>query len=514
VPILKCWQSEPLSVTNTLTKHFASRMNNPATNLSLLTDLYQLSMAYGYWRSGNADTEAVFHLFFRKNPFEGGFSVACGLQMAIDYLRDFRFGPEEIDYLASLQGNDSQPLFEQEFLAYLSDLKLSCTIDAVPEGTVVFPHEPLLRVEGRLIEAQLLETTLLNLLNFQTLIATKAARVCLATKGDPVVEFGLRRAQGVDGGLSASRAAYIGGCAATSNVLAGKMFDIPVKGTHAHSWVMSFPSELEAFEAYAKAMPNNCVFLVDTYNTLEGVRNAVKVGLSLRQRGHEMNGIRLDSGDLAYLSIEARKILDEAGFPKANIIASNDLDETIITSLKEQAAAIDVWGVGTKLVTAFDQAALGGVYKLGAIRKPKTAWEYKVKLSEQTVKTSNPGIQQVRRFQSNGQFIGDAIYDLGQKAPSHWTIVDPADPLRHKDVVATATVEDLLVPVFRCGNLVYEAPTIHAIRERTQNQLNMFHPGIKRLVHPHQYPVGLELSLHQLKTKQIQKLRGETITTL
>ena len=486
-------------------------MRKDFPQLSLLTDLYQLTMAYGYWKSGHANKEAVFHLFFRKHPFEGGFSIACGLEMAIDYLQNFRFSDEELDYLRTLTGNDGRRLFEEGFIQYLRTLKLTCNIDAIPEGTVVFPHQPLLRAEGRIIEAQIFETALLNIINFQTLIATKAARVCLAAKGDPVVEFGLRRAQGVDGALSASRAAYIGGCSATSNVLAGKLYDIPVKGTHAHSWVMSFPGELEAFEAYARAMPNNCVFLVDTYNTLEGVRNAVKIGKQLRERGHEMNGIRLDSGDLAYLSVEARKILDEAGFTKANIVASNDLDETIIASLKEQGAAINIWGVGTNLVTAFDQPALGGVYKLGAIREPGAAWQYKIKLSEQIVKVSNPGIQQVRRFQSNGEYVGDAIYDISQKVPYAWTIVDPADPLRQKDLSHATATEDLLAPVFRCGDRVYQTPSVHDIRQRSQEQLKMFYAGVKRLVNPHQYPVGLELNLHQAKAKQIRELRGTAV---
>ncbi len=479
-----------------------------AANLSLLTDLYQLTMAYGYWRSGCADKHAVFHLFFRKNPFGGGFAIACGLDAAIDYLKNFRFEDAQLKYLATLTGNDGQPLFEGKFLEYLGKLKLTCNVDGVTEGTVVFPHEPLLRIEGPIIEAQIFETALLNIINFQTLIATKAARVCLAAKGDAVIEFGLRRAQGTDGALSAARAAYIGGCTATSNVQAGYMYGIPVKGTHAHSWVMSFPRELEAFEQYADAMPNNCVFLVDTYNTLEGVRNAITVGKKLRERGHEMNGIRLDSGDLAYLSIEARKLLDQAGFPKASIVASNDLDETIIASLKEQGAAIDVWGVGTNLVTAFDQPALGGVYKLSAIRDRNATWDYKVKLSEQTVKVSNPGIQQVRRFQAHGEYVGDAIYDSATKGPNEWVIVDPADPLRQKHIAADTMAEDLLVPVFRCGDPVYECPDIHASRQRTRDQLKMFHPGVKRMVHPHQYPVGLEFGLHQLKTKLVQQMRA------
>ncbi|MBI4845644.1 MAG: nicotinate phosphoribosyltransferase, partial [Candidatus Omnitrophica bacterium] len=335
-------------------------------SLGLLTDFYQLTMAYSYWKTGVSEKEAVFHMFFRNNPFKSGFTIACGLEYVIDYLENFYIDETDVAYLQSLRGNDDKPIFERKFLDYLFNLEINCDIDAIPEGTVVFPMEPLIRVHGPILQCQMLETALLNIINFQTLIATKAARMCIATDGDPILEFGLRRAQGIDGSLAASRAAYIGGCAATSNVLAGKLFDIPVKGTHAHSWVMSFDDELESFKAYAKAMPNNCVFLVDTYDTLEGVRKAVEVGIWLRQNGHDMMGIRLDSGDLAYLSIEARKILDQSGFVNTKIVASNDLDENIITSLKEQNAQINVWGVGTKLITAYDQPALGGVYKLSA----------------------------------------------------------------------------------------------------------------------------------------------------
>lgn len=475
----------------------------------LLTDLYQLTMSYGYWKSGKADQEAVFELLFRKPPFQCGFTVAAGLAPAIDFLNHFRFTDEDAAFLATLRGNDGAPLFKGEFLDYLKHLRLSCDVHAIPEGTVVFPQEPLLRIQGPILQCQLLETSLLNLINFQSLVATKAARVCLAAQGEPVLEFGLRRAQGVDGALAASRAAYIGGCTATSNVLAAKLFGIPVGGTHAHSWVMAFDNEIESFLAYAQAMPNNCVFLVDTYDTLEGVRHAVQVGRQLREHGHELIGIRLDSGDLAWLSIEARKILDQAGFPKAVIVASNDLDEHIISSLKDQGARIAVWGVGTKLVTAYDQPALGGVYKLGAIRNPDGRWRYKVKLSEQTAKISTPGIHQVRRFRSNAEFIADGIFDIELGAPDQFTLVDPLDPTRRKHLSADTAFEDLLVPVFQRGQLVYQAPTLAQIRDRTGSQLALFHPGIKRFVNPHQYPVGLELGLHDLKTDLVLRARGE-----
>ncbi len=478
-------------------------------SLALLTDLYQLTMAYAYWKSKVDDRQAAFHLFFRKHPFKGGFSIACGLSYVIDLLSNFHFDQDDTAYLAELRGNDGQPLFERKFLDYLRALKFSCDIDAIPEGTAVFPHEPLVRVTGPIIECQILETALLNIVNFQTLIATKAARVCMATRGEPVLEFGLRRAQGIDGALAASRAAYVGGCAATSNVLAGKLFGIPVKGTHAHSWVMSFDSEPEAFEAYAQAMPNNCVFLVDTYDTLEGVRRAVDVGQRLRSRGHEMVGVRLDSGDLAYLSIEARRILDEGGFPKAVIVASNDLDEHIIASLKDQGATIAVWGVGTKLATAYDQPAMGGVYKLTAVRRPGHDWSYKVKLSEQAIKISNPGIQQVRRFEADGEFIADAIYDAQRGIPEAATIVDPMDMTRRKHIEPGTDHTDLLVPIFRGGKLVYDCPNVAHARTHAQSQLARLHAGIKRFMNPHQYPVGLEQGLFDLRTKLILKARGE-----
>ena len=477
---------------------------------ALLTDLYQLTMAYGYWKSSRAEREAVFHLFFRKAPFQSGFTIAAGLAMAIDFLKAFHFTEADLQFLGSLTGNDGQPLFEAGFLDYLRQMRFVCDVDAIPEGTVAFPHEPLMRIKGPILQCQLFETALLNLVNFQSLIATKAARICLAARGEPVIEFGLRRAQGVDGALGASRAAYIGGCAATSNVLAGKMFGIPVRGTHAHSWVMSFDDEREAFLAYAEAMPNNCVFLVDTYDTLAGVREAAETGKWLREHGHEMVGIRLDSGDLAWLSIEARKILDEAGFPEATIVASNDLDEHIIASLKEQGAQINVWGVGTKLVTAYDQPALGGVYKLGAIRDADGRWAYKLKLSEQSAKISNPGVQQVRRFRSDKEFVGDGIFDEETGAAEPFTIVDPLDSTRRKHLAPGTAFEDLLVPIFRGGQLVYQAPTLGEIRQRAQTQIGMFHAGIKRFVNPHAYPVGLELGLHEMKMKLILKLRGET----
>jgi nicotinate phosphoribosyltransferase len=472
------------------------------TTLALLTDLYQLTMAYGYWKTGRSEQEAVFHLFFRKNPFEGGFTIAAGLQYVADYLAEFQFSADDVDYL---EGNDGRPLFERGFLEYLTSLELSCDVDAVPEGTVVFPHQPLVRVKGPILQCQILETALLNLVNYQSLIATKAARIVAATGGEPVLEFGLRRAQGIDGALAASRAAHIGGCSATSNVLAGKLFGIPVKGTHAHSWVMSFDDEMTAFESYASAMPNNCVFLVDTFDTLDGVRNAILVGKKLRETGHEMVGIRLDSGDLARLSIEARQLLDEAGFPNAAIVASNDLDEGIIAELKNQGAKIAVWGVGTKLVTAYDQPALGGVYKLGAIRNADGVWEPKVKLSEQEIKTSTPGMLQVRRFSNGDTAVADMIYNELQGKPSSATIVNSEGTQQLENGLIE---DDLLIPIVRDGNLVHQKEELKTIRERAEKQLAMFNTGILRQTNPHQYPVGLEPSLHRLKVELIQQARG------
>jgi len=478
-----------------------------ARPLALLTDLYQLTMAYGYWKAGMTRKEAVFHLSFRQPPFGSGFTVACGLHTALEILEGFRFGEDDLAYLAGLTGNDGGPLFEDGFLSYLSGLVLSCDLDAVPEGTVVFPHEPLLRVCGPLLQCQLLETPLLNSLNFQSLIATKSARVCRAARGEPVLEFGLRRAQGIDGGVTASRAAYVGGCAATSNVLAGMLFQIPVRGTHAHSWVMCFDDEPSAFEAYARAMPNNCVFLVDTYDTIQGVHNAVAAGKRLREQGHELAGVRLDSGDLATLSVEARRILDEAGFPGASIIASNDLDERIISSLKEQQAAIGVWGVGTRLATAYDQPALGGVYKLAAIRDPGGPWSYRMKLSEQPAKVSTPGVLQVRRFSRGDEPLADIVYDENRPPEGEWIFVDPADPARRRGTRDATGSEDLLVPVLRRGGPVYDPPPVQQVRERTLAQLARFHDSIKRFVNPHAFPVGLEAGLHETRAGLIRELR-------
>lgn len=489
-----------------------SRVYRPA--LGLLTDLYQLTMAQGYMDAGEQGTEAVFNLFFRKHPFKGGYTIASGLEHAVDYLQNLRFDEEDVAYLETVTGNDGKPLFRKNFLDYLRDLEFTCDLDAVPEGTVVFPHEPLLRVKGPLIQCQLVETALLNLINFQTLIATKAARVVQAAGDEPVLEFGLRRAQGIDGGLSVARAAFVGGVAATSNVLAGRLYDIPIKGTHAHSWVMCFDSELEAFERYAEAMPNNCVFLVDTYDTVEGVKHAIQVGEKLRERGYEMVGIRLDSGDLCYLSQRARELLDEAGFPDASIVASNSLDEYTISSLKTQGARIDTWGVGTRLSTAYDQPALGGVYKLASVRREDGPWEDRIKLSEQAIKVSNPGLLRVRRYlaEDGKTYAGDLIYDERLGADGDVVMIDPMDMTRRKHLAHTLDHVELLEPVLRQGELVEGCcvveDSLKDMRARAKEQLSFLHKGIRRFDQPHQYPVGLEMALYERKTRMILEARG------
>jgi nicotinate phosphoribosyltransferase len=479
-------------------------------SLALLTDFYQLTMAYAYWKSGKAEEEAVFNLFFRKNPFQGGYTVAAGLDYIIDFCRNFRFEEDDLRYLREMQNTDGSPTFEPGFIEYLQNMEFSCDMEAVEEGTVVFPHLPLIKVKGPLIQCQLLETPLLNIINFQTLIATKAARIVYAAKGDAVLEFGLRRAQGIDGALAASRAAYIGGCASTSNVMAGKLFGIPVSGTHAHSWIMSFDTELEAFKAYAEAFPDKCVFLVDTYDTINGVKNAIEVGKMLREKGKEMIGIRIDSGDLAYYSNIAREMLDAAGFPDAKIVASNDLDEQIITSLKMQEASINVWGVGTKLVTAYDQPALGAVYKLAAIKTEEGTWEPKVKVSQQSIKINIPGIQNAVRYSKNGKAIADMIYLEGEDlSNSQFMIIDPVDPTKRKKINTNGLDQEILLkPIFIKGQKVYERRDIHQIKQNAERNMGMFDKAHKRFVNPHIYPVGLEEKLYDIRTQLVFKMKN------
>lgn len=486
-------------------------------NLSLLTDFYQLTMVYAAWKTGRDTAKwGVFDLYFRNNPFKGGYAVNCGLGSVLDFVENFRISEEDCDYLATLKGADGNVLFEKAFLEFLFKMRLEVDIDAIEEGRVVFPNEPMLRVSGPIWQCQLLETPVLNMVNFETLIATKASRVKEAAGTAAVLEFGLRRAQGIDGGLAAARAAYIGGVDATSNVLAGKMFGIPLKGTHAHSWVMSYDDETEAFEKFADAMPGNCIFLVDTYDSMEGVKHAIQVGLKMKARGQQMLGIRLDSGDLAYLSAEARKLLDEAGLHDAKIVASNDLDENLIQDLNFQGAKIDIWGIGTKLVTGYDQPSLGGVFKLVAMKdaRESSEWKYRIKLSEQIAKVTTPGIHQVRRFYNLDSILGDMIYDE-RNTPDlkSQVIVDPVDPTRRKEFAPDVEYEDLLKPVVRDGKVIKsaarsDAEDLEAIRKRRKHDMDRLHPSIRRFLNPHSYPVGLELELHNMKNEMILERRG------
>lgn len=479
------------------------------SSLTLLTDYYQFTMAYAYWKAGKAEEEAIFNLFFRKNPFQSGFTIAAGLDYVIDYCRNMTFGDNDLAFLADMEDAQGEKVFESGFIDYLKNMTFSCDIDAVEEGEVVFPNMPMVRVRGPLIQCQLLETPLLNIINFQTLIATKAARMVLAANGDPVMEFGLRRAQGIDGALAASRASYIGGCSSTSNVMAAKLFGIPVSGTHAHSWIMSFENELAAFESYAETFPDNTTLLVDTYDIVQGVKHAIEVAEKLRENGKELKGIRIDSGDLAYFSNLARKMLNEAGFPEVKIVASNDLDEHIITSLKMQEASIDVWGVGTKLVTAYDQPALGAVYKLSALKSKEGDWVPKIKLSQQTIKINIPGYHNVLRYSADGKAIADMIYMEGLQQGDKVTIIDPIDPTRRKNIsVGNAEAEVLLKPIFSKGKKVYDRPSIQQIRKRTQDRLAVFDKTHKRLINPHIYPVGLEASLHEFRTALVLKAKS------
>jgi nicotinate phosphoribosyltransferase len=472
------------------------------TYTPLLTDFYQLTMAYGYWKLNMHEQEAAFHLLFRKNPFKGNYGLSCGLATVTEFLANWRFKADDLDYLATLKNPHGEALFPTAFLEYLSHLTFSCDVDAIPEGTVVFANEPLIRIQGPIIQCQLIETALLNMINFQTLIATKASRVCHAAKSDAVIEFGMRRAQGPDGAASASRAAYVGGCIATSNTLAGKLYDIPVRGTHAHSWVTAFDSELDAFQAYAETMPHNCVLLVDTFNTLEGVKNAIKIGEKLRTEGADLLGIRLDSGDMTELSIKARALLDKAGFKETQILASNSLDEYAILEHKQKNAKISLWGVGTNLATAYDQPALDGVYKLCALRDKNHKWNYKLKLSEQEVKISNPGRHQIRRFFCANQYVMDVIYDLelGIAESPETILIDPS--MKHMTLDDYDGFVDLLMPVMRQGKLVQTPASIHDIRKHAIQSVEHF-------IQTHQdqvYPVALEKNLFDLKHRLIKEL--------
>ena len=469
----------------------------------LLTDFYQLTMSYGYWKLGMHEQESVFHLIFRKNPFKGNYALNCGLASVVDFLHHWRFQKDDLDYLATLKTPEKTQLFPKEFLDYLHQLKFTCSIDAIPEGTIVFPNMPLLRIQGPILQCQLLESPLLNLINFQTLIATKASRVCRAAGNDQVIEFGMRRAQGPDGAISASRAAYIGGCIATSNTLAAKLFDIPVRGTHAHSWITAFPDEENAFAAYASVLPHQCVLLVDTYNTIAGVKHAINVGKKLRAEGGDLAAIRLDSGDMADLSIKARNLLDEAGFKNTGILASNSLDEYVIANLKQKGAVISAWGVGTNLITAYDHPALDGVYKLSALRNKEGEWEYKLKISEQTVKTSNPGRHQIRRFFSGEKYIADVIYDLSLGISDVPEAIMPDSSAHNIKLDDCDAFVDLLEPVFKDGKLVQTLPTIHDIRQKAMMESANF----VKTHGDNAYRVALEKEFFYFKQRLIEQLR-------
>lgn len=475
-------------------------------NMALLTDLYQLTMVGGYVQQDKREQWASFDYFFRKVPDEGGYCVLAGLADLIEYLQNLRFSQEELAYLETLG------VFPKPVLEYLETFRFRGDLWAIPEGTVVFPQEPLIRVRAPLPEAQLIETTLLNIMNFQTLIATKAARVCWAANGAPVVDFGLRRAHGPNGGLMASRAAYIGGVEGTSNVLAGKLYGIPVRGTHAHSWVESFPSELEAFRAYARVYPHACLLLVDTYDTLRsGVPNAIKVAQELAEQGYRLRGIRLDSGDLAYLSKEARRMLDEAGFSDAEIVASSDLDEWLVESLRRQGARIDIWGVGTRLVTSYTTPALGGVYKLTALDENGKRMVPKIKRSDNPDKITNPGVKKVvRMYDPSGQMRGDVIFLEEERLPRgrSFRVHHPVFPHVSKTYPEHFQMEELLVPVFRNGELVYKSPTVREIRENTLKNLARLDSAYKRFQNPHVYHVSLSTKLYRVKQRLLKKTLG------
>ena len=482
-------------------------------NLTLLTDLYELTMMQGYFKTQNTET-VVFDAFYRSNPCQGGYAIAAGLEQVIDYIKNLHFSPEDIAYLGSLG------IFEQDFLDYLKDFHFSGDIYAIPEGTVVFPREPLVKVIAPIMEAQLVETAILNIINHQSLIATKSARVVLAARGDGIMEFGLRRAQGPDAGTYGARAAMIGGCIGTSNVLAGQLFDVPVKGTHAHSWIMSFPDEYTAFKAYADLYPNACCLLVDTYDTLKsGVPNAIRVFQEMWDSGIALKnyGIRLDSGDLAYMSKQARKMLDEAGFPDAFISASSDLDEYLIDSLKTQGAKITSWGVGTNLITSKDCPAFGGVYKLAAVLDENTG-EFipKIKLSENTEKITNPGNKTVYRIydKKTGKIRADLISLVGEtfSESEDMIIFDPQETWKktkiHKN---TFTIRELLVPVFQKGVCVYESPSVMEIRSICQEELDTLWDETKRLANPHEVYVDLSDKLYRMKADLLEKMGMEAL---
>ena len=469
-------------------------------NLSMMTDLYQLTMIYGYYKSDMLDNKAVFDMFYRQTSAVTHYAIMAGVEQLVDYINNLHFDDEDIEYLRSLN------LFDEGFLALLKNLHFTGDIEAVPEGTVVFSGEPLVRVTAPIVEAQLVETALLNIINHQTIIATKASRVALAAKGDKVLEFGLRRAQGPDAGIYGARAAVIGGCDSTSNVLTGSMFNIPVSGTHAHSWVMSFPDELTAFRAYAKFFPDACLLLVDTFNVLKsGMPHAIQVFKELRADGHEPLGIRIDSGDLAYLSREARRMMDEAGFPNAKVCVSGDLDEYLINDLKQQGARIDIWGVGTKLITSSDCPALGGVYKLAAEIIDGHVVN-KMKVTENPAKVTNPGIKKLLRlYDENGMAVADliALQDEEFDESKPLTIFDPVDTWKEM-TLTNYHIRNLHEPLFVNGQCVYKPRKIMDIQADCKKDLATFWDQYKRLTNPHRYKVDLSEKLWMMKQSMLK----------
>lgn len=476
-------------------------------NLTLLTDLYELTMMQGYYEKGQNEN-VIFDVFFRQNPCNNGYSVCAGLDQVIDYIKNLHFTYDDVDYLRGLG------IFKEDFLHYLSGFHFSGDIYAIPEGTVVFPKEPLLKVVAPIMEAQLVETAILNIINHQSLIATKTSRIVFAANGDGIMEFGLRRAQGPDAGLYGARAAMIGGCVGTSNVLAGQMFDVPVMGTHAHSWIMSFPDEYTAFKTYAEMYPDNCTLLVDTYDTLKsGVPNAIRVFQEFKDAGKPLikYGIRLDSGDLAYLSKEARKMLDEAGFPEATICASNDLDEFLLHDLKMQGAAIDSWGVGTNLITSKDCPSFGGVYKLAAIQNEKGEFVPKIKISENTEKITNPGNKTIYRIyeKASGKIKADLICFADEVIDSKQDLLlfDPMDTWKKTKLAGgTYTVREILLPIFKNGECLYKSPTLKEIAAYCREEKDTLWDETKRLFYPHRVYVDLSQKLYAVKQSLLDQM--------
>lgn len=476
-------------------------------NLTLLTDLYELTMMQGYYEKGQNEN-VIFDVFFRQNPCNNGYSVCAGLDQVIDYIKNLHFTYDDVDYLRGLG------IFKEDFLHYLSGFHFSGDIYAIPEGTVVFPKEPLLKVVAPIMEAQLVETAILNIINHQSLIATKSSRIVFAANGDGIMEFGLRRAQGPDAGLYGARAAMIGGCVGTSNVLAGQMFDVPVMGTHAHSWIMSFPDEYTAFKTYAEMYPDNCTLLVDTYDTLKsGVPNAIRVFQEFKDAGKPLikYGIRLDSGDLAYLSKEARKMLDEAGFPEATICASNDLDEFLLHDLKMQGAAIDSWGVGTNLITSKDCPSFGGVYKLAAIQNEEGEFVPKIKISENTEKITNPGNKTIYRIyeKASGKIKADLICFADEVIDPKQDLLlfDPMDTWKKTKLAGgTYTVREILLPIFKNGECLYKSPTLKEIAAYCREEKDTLWDETKRLFYPHRVYVDLSQKLYAVKQSLLDQM--------